>query len=208
MLSVQIKELFPTPLYCANINREFTKKELLCVETHKKNYLRNEFNYRSKDSYVLNNKIFNKIKKEINISILDYFEKIISPENKIIPYITQSWFNYTEEKESHHRHSHSNSLISGVLYISADETNDNISFFTHKLSQHDWIRIHNKNLNQFNATEYFMSVKTGDLILFPSSLMHCVNQKRGDNTRISLAFNVFIKGKIGSDERLTGLILK
>jgi hypothetical protein len=35
-----------------------------------------------------------------------------------------------------------------------------------------------------------------------------VQTKEDDNTRISIAFNTFLKGHIGSDEDLTGLNLK
>jgi hypothetical protein len=34
-----------------------------------------------------------------------------------------------------------------------------------------------------------------------------VETKEGTNTRISLAFNVFIKGKVGNNKGLTELIL-
>jgi hypothetical protein len=34
-----------------------------------------------------------------------------------------------------------------------------------------------------------------------------VETKEGDNTRISLAFNIFIKGKVGVNKKLTELIL-
>jgi len=44
--------------------------------------------------------------------------------------------------------------------------------------------------------------------LFPSGLTHMVETKEDDNTRISIAFNTFLKGYIGSDESLTGLNLR
>jgi hypothetical protein len=34
-----------------------------------------------------------------------------------------------------------------------------------------------------------------------------VETKQGDNTRISLAFNIFIKGNIGNNKNLTELVL-
>jgi hypothetical protein len=43
--------------------------------------------------------------------------------------------------------------------------------------------------------------------MFPSSLTHMVETKEGTNTRISLAFNVFIKGTIGVNSLLTELTL-
>ena len=39
------------------------------------------------------------IKKELNLRVQDYFNKVISPANKITPYITQSWLNYTVTKD-------------------------------------------------------------------------------------------------------------
>ena len=43
--------------------------------------------------------------------------------------------------------------------------------------------------------------------MFPSSLNHGVDVKKGDNIRISLSFNTFYKGVLGSDTALTKLIL-
>ena len=62
-----------------------------------------------------------------------YFEKIYSPTTDCSVYITQSWINYTEEKQRHHIHLHGNSLISGVLYINADIDFDSITFYKREL---------------------------------------------------------------------------
>ena len=43
--------------------------------------------------------------------------------------------------------------------------------------------------------------------MFPSSTTHEVEIKKGSNTRVSLAFNTFYKGKIGANEDLTELVL-
>lgn len=63
-------------------------------------------------------------------------------------------------------------------------------------------------MNLWNSTSWWFPVKTGDIIIFPSSLTHAVETKQGDNTRTSLAFNVFIKGTIGNNKSLTELHLK
>jgi hypothetical protein len=69
------------------------------------------------------------------------------------------------------------------------------------------IKPETKDWNLYNSETWWFTVKTGDIILFPSSLTHMVETKEGDNTRISLAFNVFIKGTIGNNKNLTELIL-
>jgi uncharacterized protein (TIGR02466 family) len=131
-------------------------------------------------------------------------DKIICPSNKVKPYITQSWLNYTKKNQYHHKHQHPNSLVSGVFYINADEKLDKIKFFK---EDYQPIKLEIKEYNLFNSQSWWFTVKTGDIVLFPSSLTHMVETKEGDNTRVSLAFNVFVEGKIGDNKGLTELIL-
>ena len=62
--------------------------------------------------------------------------------------------------------------------------------------------------NEFNSKEIKVNIQTGNLLLFPSKLDHSVPKKTTSGTRISLSFNSFVKGNIGDNEKLTGLILK
>ena len=200
-----IHSIFPTPIYFSHLEREFTSSELKFVDEIKKNGSQiNYGNITSINNYILNEKPFFNIKKELNLRIKEYFDKIICSSNGITPYITQSWLNYTDKDQYHHKHFHPNSLVSGVLYINSDEKFDKIKFFK---SEYDRIVLEVKEFNLFNSTSWFFSVKTGDIILFPSSLTHMVETKEGDNTRVSLAFNVFIKGKIGSNISLNEITL-
>jgi len=199
-----IKSIFATPIYISKLNRELTKKELSFIDKNKSISRKSVYNKMSNDSYILNNIEFKNLKKELNLTIQDYFNKIIIPDNNIVPYITQSWLNYTEINESHHKHHHPNSLISGVFYINSDKKFDKIIFFN---DIHQIIKPEVKEWNIWNSDCWWFSVETGNIILFPSFLNHMVETKQGNNTRISLAFNVFIKGKIGKKDNLTELNL-
>ena len=205
MKEAVIQGIFPTPIYFSKLNRKITPTELKFVEKNKKDFYKNIGNTTSNDNYVLNKKEFKNIKKELNLIIEDYFNKIILSSNNITPYITQSWLNYTETNQHHHRHQHQNSLVSGVFYINCNEEFDKIKFF--KDYAYKTIQLETKEFNVWNSESWWFPVKTGDVILFPSSLSHMVETKEGNNTRISLAFNVFIKGKIGNNKLLTELIL-
>jgi len=204
MITSKIHGIFPTPIYISELEREFSKKELSFIDATKENVCKNDGNTTSTDNYILNHKTFKNLKEELNLKIQDYFDKIISPANNITPYITQSWLNYTETNQYHHKHTHPNSLVSGVLYINCNEEFDKIKFFN---ENYKTIKIEVKDWNIWNSETWWFSVKTGDLIMFPSSLTHMVETKQGDNTRISLAFNVFIKGTLGMNKSLTELIL-
>jgi uncharacterized protein (TIGR02466 family) len=204
MIESIINGIFPTPIYMSKLDRKLTKKELSFVDKFKLDHYKNEGNITSNDNYILNQKVFSSLKEDLYLRVQDYFNKVISPANKITPYITQSWLNYTEKNQYHHKHSHPNSLLSGVFYINCHEEYDKITFFNNNYSI---IKLEVKDWNLYNSETWWFPVKTGDIILFPSYLTHMVETKEGDNTRISLAFNVFIKGTIGNNKKLTELIL-
>jgi len=204
MIESNINGIFPTPIYISKLDRELTPLELKFVDNNKKDFYKNDGNITSNNNYILNEKPFTNIKKELYLRVQDYFNKVISPANNITPYITQSWLNYTETNQYHHKHAHPNSLVSGVFYINCHEEHDKIKFFN---DNYKTIKLEVKDWNIWNSESWWFSVKTGDIILFPSSLTHMVETKEGTNTRISLAFNVFIKGTVGNNKNLTELIL-
>ena len=205
MKKLVIESLFPVPIYMSNIDRKFTKQELQFVDNQKNKCNKNTGNIKSKDSYILNRKEFKNIKKFLDQCCKEYLEKIISPKNNIELYITQSWLNYTEENQHHHIHAHPNSVVSGVLYFDCDKENDKIKF-TNPVG-YQQIKPEIKDFNIWNSETWWFALETGQLVMFPSSTTHQVETKQGKNTRISLAFNTFYKGTIGSNNDATELIL-
>tara|TARA_Y100000389_G_scaffold166349_1_gene171057 strand:- start:74 stop:697 length:624 start_codon:yes stop_codon:yes gene_type:complete len=207
MTKAAIHSVFPIPIYTTSMERGLTKQELQFVNEQKKHCFKNEGNINSKDSYILNRKEFKNIKKFLDKHCKDYLDTVICPKNKVELYITQSWLNYTEANQYHHKHEHPNSVVSGVLYLDADEINDQILFTSNRGYQLMSPTINKTKFNLWNSETWFFPVKTGNLFMFPSSTTHQVQTKKGNNTRISLAFNTFYKGTIGSDRNLTELIL-
>tara|TARA_Y100000114_G_scaffold33722_1_gene29104 strand:- start:50 stop:661 length:612 start_codon:yes stop_codon:yes gene_type:complete len=190
----EIVNLFATPLYINSLNRDINSREKKLVEMLHKDSMRNVSNYHTKDSYVLNKKDFKELKKFIQECCDDYLEKIITPSDQVKLKITQSWLNYANKNEYHQEHCHSNSFISGVLYINAKQEYDAIQFLN---STHRFLNPNIKNYNIWNSKTRTLQVKTGMIILFPSNLYHSVKINKNDYTRISLAFNTFLRGTIG-----------
>ena len=211
MIKSEIEGIFQTPIYRTTITQDFSKKQLSFIDNNKlqsqneKTTRNKSGNITSSNKNILDQPVFKNIKQELELIIEDYVEKIIVPSNNITPYITQSWLNYTEPGQFHHTHAHDNSYLSGVLYFNCHETLDKIKFYSHK---YDTIRPKTNTFNYFNSATWFFPVKTKEVILFPSSLTHGVDIKEGNNTRISLAFNTFVKGTIGGYDSATELILK
>ena len=201
-----VHSLFPEPVYVSTLDRALTKGELKTINKYKKETYKNEGNTTSNDSYVLENKALKNLKEDIHVCILDYFDKVICTSNSIIPYITQSWINYTKENQFHHKHNHQNSLVSGIFYISADKKVDSVTF--NKLSLDERIELNVTKYNMFNSTSFKFPVETGNIFLFRSPLVHSVEKKKGNNERLSLSFNIFIKGTVGNKKNLNELILE
>jgi uncharacterized protein (TIGR02466 family) len=153
---------------------------------------------------VLKGKPLKNLEKFFMEHIGNYFDEVINTTDKVKPYITMSWLNYAREDEYHHVHEHENSMVSGVFYVSADEKYDSIRLYKTGYQQ---IKPSVKDYNLWNSTSWYVPVSTGKLVLFPSWLSHSVDRKKGKNIRISLAFNVFFKGTIGSEFNITKLEL-
>ena len=200
-----VHQLFPQPVYSSKLDRALTKKELKTISQYKKETNSNAGNMTSNENYVLENKALNNLKKDLHTKVMDYFDKVICTDNPITPYITQSWLNYTKSDQFHQLHTHSNALVSGIFYISADKKVDSVTFYKTQLD--DRIKLNTTKYNMFNYISCTFLVETGNILLFPSSLPHGIDIKKGTNTRISLSFNVFFKGTIGNKTNLTELIL-
>ena len=204
MLKPVIHGIFPTPLIFTNIEREFTKEELEFFDEQSKTTFKNEGNVTSLDNYLMRHDPMTTIKQEITSALQLYLDEIIKPKDDVKPYITQSWLNYTDENQYHHKHAHPNSFLSGVMYVNADPEKDKITFFND--SMYKQIKLFPKEWNLYNAESWFFTVKPGDIVVFPSSLIHMVEQKAGNNIRTSLAFNSFLRGAIGDKQSLTELL--
>lgn len=197
-----IHNLFPTPVGIYTIDRDLTDNELFFVNNQIQ--LKNIGNTRSEDDTVLKNKELSSLNEFIVDSLKSYFQTAYEPKSNVDLHVTQSWLNYTKPREFHHKHEHPNSFISGVFYVSGDREKDRIFFYKNTYQQ---ITVQAENWNAWNSESWWFEAGTGDLILFPSSLTHMVPTTESNQTRISLSFNTFPVGVIGSARDMTGLIV-
>jgi len=197
---VVIENLFPIPIGFFNYDNELDKDFLINQPQRA-----NEGNTSSQNTYLLKDKKLLLLRQFIEKSLHDYFMATFSPKNDTHLKITQSWLNWTKPGQHHHKHSHPNSLISGVYYVDAYKDRDKI-FFYRDGYQH--IKFPPAEWNPYNSESWWYPVGTGDLVLFPSSLTHMVQPVENEDTRISLAFNTFPIGVIGDENELTALQLE
>lgn len=105
--------------------------------------------------------------------------------------ITGVWVNRLQTGGQQAMHVHANSFISGVVYLTDSHPSANLMF--QRPSANGSFVFSNFNpdssVTPYNADRWQMpAIGTGDLVLFPSHLMHGVPENRGGE-RISLSFN-------------------
>jgi uncharacterized protein (TIGR02466 family) len=161
-------------------------------------------NLRSESGYIFEYPLFTELQKTIDEHIKEYVN-IIYPNSNLNVYITQSWANYTEPNQYHHKHSHPNSFISGVFYVNAIKNEDMIKFYKDLPFIY---QINHNQPNNYNSGDVAILVETGDLVLFPSNFTHNVPPTTSKETRISISFNTFIRGNIGDEDSSTALYLR
>lgn len=194
--------LFPTAVGKFTLGRDFTEKELKFIKDQATRP--NSGNTTSVDNNLFECKELKNLAQFCEESVDAYLKEIYAPKHNVKLRFTQSWANYTEQGQYHHKHEHPNSFVSGVLYINADPAKDKIYFYKNEYRQ---IKLATENFNIYNSDSWWFEVATGDLMLFPSSFTHMVETVQSDKTRISISFNTFPKGYVGEDLDLTGLHL-
>lgn len=199
---MEIVNLFPTSVGAFNLGRDFTEKELEFIKSQEKR--ENVGNTTSIKRDVLESEELADLKLFVTECLDTYFKEIFSPRNEVKLKITQSWCNYSEPNQWHHKHHHPNSIVSGVLYIQGDRESDRIFF--HNPRRHT-MKTPVENYNLYNSETWWLTSESCKMYLFPSDFEHSVEPVKSKETRISLSFNTFPVGNWGEDDSLTGLRL-
>lgn len=190
--------LFSKPIFRSEIK---TNVDISDVE-----WDNNTFNQISKNRNILNEEKFKDLSIEINSKICEYFYGLMRASPEVEIYVTTSWLNKTEKGGSHHRHSHPNSILSGVVNLFGNiNAGGNIHF---QSGEHRMIDYDLQEYNVLNSNSWEFPFKTKTITIFPSSTEHFVNFYHGDEPRITLSFNSFVRGKIcASDSRLSSNLI-
>lgn len=200
--------LFSTPVFiydthCSDTNVHDTTNE------QPEMTLNQGQNFTSVNHNVLELDHYSEIKSRILDGLDVYVNDVMCLDKKHIFYITQSWLNFNPPGTAHHKHNHSNSIISGVYYIETDET-DGITFSSKSntnITANETLTIDVAEYNLANSRNWTIPVSTNSILYFPSTTLHEVAPNKSNKTRISLAFNAFVKGQFGTTENLNELQL-
>ena len=109
--------------------------------------------------------------------------------------ITDMWANVLKSAEHHPAHTHSNNFLSGAYYLHSDQ-GASIMFHDPRPAA-DVIVPRKKETTVSNASLLSYASKQNRAIFFPSWLPHYVKPNKSTANRISIAWNVQLKGQVG-----------
>jgi uncharacterized protein (TIGR02466 family) len=184
-----IQILFPIPIGIYERPETSSIEEIDFVKSL--HYVNNVYNLIGAGKQILNAPELANIKQFVEKSISEYVEEAYKVTTKFR--ISLSWSNLTEPNQSHHEHSHQNSIFSGTYYF--EDIKDSPIMFGNPHLNRDMV-IHNEDgyldWNEFNSQTWSMNhIKAHSCVLFPSWLKHAVGSNISDTNRYSIAFNTF-----------------
>jgi uncharacterized protein (TIGR02466 family) len=193
-VSYEIRPLFAEPFLRANIAGAISPGQIEFIQRLK--MVNNMENLISENLYIFEEPELKSIKDAVQ-EVLD----IYSREVMCIPqrlYVTQSWSLTNNPNVGMHGHSHSNSILSGSLYYCPlPEPPANMVFTRHVTYQQIDLAPDRNGRNAYNTPISGVTPKQDDVILFSSRLTHMVEPNLSNQPRHAIAFNTFVKGKLG-----------
>lgn len=201
--------LFATPLYIKVLGEEVPNDVATSIMT-KEEYIRvpADNGWRTNNSSLLDKPEYEKLKLVIDKYVSYYAYDMMRMDNNLKLKMVASWCVMHKRGDWAHRHSHPNSVFSGVLYLKAEPNCGEIEF--HKaigtlnlFSPAMLPRV--MDYNVYNSSSWTVSPSTSMLCIFPSCLEHAVNPSRSDEDRFVIAFNYYPIGQIGPESGLSKL---
>ena len=111
--------------------------------------------------------------------------------------ITGMWSTILKQDVMHRPHTHSNNVYSGVFYVQSDKNAQaNIQFYDPR-PQADVLSPAVTKMTKDNSHVWFWPSTENRMLLFPAWLQHYVTPNPSVNPRISIAFNLMLKGRVG-----------
>jgi uncharacterized protein (TIGR02466 family) len=163
--------------------------------------------YISDNKYVLNLPQYEDLKQWITARTTEFVRDVLNVESDAL--ITQSWVNRNSPGEFTHLHPHPNSIVSGVFYMDVPDGNALIMFHKQEAGGTGYFILepgkYNKDTNRdhtYSSRTYKLNVTAGDLVLFPSWLLHSVPTNTTKFERWCMAFNSMIPFSIGMTNSL------
>ena len=201
--------LFSTPLYIKTLGTQLPMQVAKDI-MEKEEYIRvpADNGWRTNNSSLLDKPEYEPLKSLIDYYMNYYAYDIVRMDPNLKLRMVASWCVMHKKGDWAHRHSHPNSVFSGVLYLKADPSAGEIEFMKaigtlNLFSPAILPKVTEYNI--YNSSSWTVTPADGMLLIFPSCLEHAVNPSKSDEDRFVIAFNYYPTGQIGAENGLSKL---
>ena len=195
VVSHEVHALFVEPYFRANIAGSISPKQIAFIQKLK--MVNNMENLISENLYIFEEPELKSVKDAVQ-EVLDIYARDVMCISQRI-HVTQSWSLTNNSKVGMHGHSHSNSILSGSFYYcELPNPPSNLVFTRHTNYQQIDLPPDPAKRNIYNSPINRIMPKQDDVFLFSSRLTHMVEPNASNQQRHCIAFNTFVKGKIGN----------
>lgn len=203
-MKYDVDPLFAEPLFRTDLSSAVNPEQIEFIKNL--NMVQNRTNLISENLYIFELPELASVKSAVHDALQVYASEVMGIEQEL--YVTQSWSLINHPNVGMHGHSHSNSIVSGSFYYcDIPEPSSQMVFDRYREYRMLEINPLPGKRSVYNTNVNVIVPKTGELILFSSGLQHYVETNTTDQVRYSIAFNAFIKGKLGSYRDVSELTL-
>lgn len=153
-------------------------------------------NSRTRDLDFLEN--YRDLKNMIIQKVNDYVLEVMKCSVKVK--LNSSWATQTDRNSYGGLHYHSNAVLSAVYYPMGNGKDISITFLN-PVVHHFKLGVY-KNMTPFNMSAYTFYPKSGDLIVFPSYVLHNIDKNVTSGIRYSIASNLIPEEVNGLNDRI------
>ena len=192
--NITIEQWYPNLIgYCDyNNHKKIEKilvKECLFLSNEIKkggdNWISNK-TYNTLDTYnILKNKKFKNLNEWVFNKVLEYSNNLKYQDNYRC---AEGWFNIYKKYDYQEFHDHGKNTLSAVYFLKSNPEKSSKIWFKFNINENLMDPTTNVSSNLTCSSAWYKPIP-GRLLIFKSTLKHCVERQEDDNLRISLAYN-------------------
>ena len=166
-------------------------------EEIKKRVTPDDFFLDQTDSDLHTDKVFFPLVNDITNFVYHVVCEALQYDSRYKVDITAMWGNIQKPGETLRTHQHHNNILAGVFYLNENDDFPPLRFYKDQLSSFDPIV---SKYNIYNQGSYLIKQERNKVVLFPAMLSHGVDVNQSTEDRLSISFNVMLRGRYSRPE--------
>jgi len=157
--------------------------------------------YKSKKTQIIDlqkEKIFKPLINRIKESTLDISKNVFRINRPYTVDVVSLWLNINAQNTEHTSHMHQNTFLSGVFFL--ENTESPLGFLR---PQPIPILPIVDEYNEFNSNKIFHNGFKDSIVFFPSYLYHFAGVNNEKKNRLTMAFDIMLRGQYGEIQPVT-----